>query len=70
MRDLIHALNPSHQIPGRHRIADNLLDESYNELQEEVVKELQRNVVGTLYSRSAPLFLTMVGSLPTGQNRS
>ena len=43
MRDLIHALNPSYQIPDRHRIADNLLDESYNELQEEVVKELQRS---------------------------
>ncbi|KAJ5144373.1 hypothetical protein N7476_004824 [Penicillium atrosanguineum] len=42
MRDLIHALSPTYQIPSRHRIADDLLDEAYNGLREEVLKELRR----------------------------
>jgi hypothetical protein len=39
IRDLIHALRPTYQIPNRHRIADDLLDEAYNELREEVFEE-------------------------------
>ncbi|KAJ5191061.1 uncharacterized protein N7498_010046 [Penicillium cinerascens] len=42
MQDLIHALSPIYQIPSRHRIADDLLDEAYNGLREEVLKELRR----------------------------
>lgn len=42
MRDLIHALSPTYQIPSRQRIADDLLDEAYNETREEVLKELRK----------------------------
>lgn len=42
MRDLIYALSPTYQIPSRHRIADDLLDEAYHGLQQEVLKELRR----------------------------
>jgi hypothetical protein len=42
MRDLIHALSPTYQILSRHRIADDLLDEAYNGLREEVLKVLRR----------------------------
>lgn len=41
-QDLISALNSTYQIPSRQRIADDLLDEAYNELREEVIKELRR----------------------------
>lgn len=43
IRDLIYALNPLYQIPSRHRIADDLLKESYNGLHREVLKELRRS---------------------------
>lgn len=42
MRDLIHALSPTYQIRHRHRIADDLLDEAYTRVREEVLKELRR----------------------------
>lgn len=42
MRDLTYALSPTYQIPSRHRIADDLLDEAYNGLREEVLKELRK----------------------------
>jgi hypothetical protein len=42
MRELIHALSPTYQIPSRQRVADDLLDEAYNELLEKVIKELRR----------------------------
>ena len=41
MRELIHVLSPTYQVPSRHRIADDLLDESYNELREEVLKSYE-----------------------------
>lgn len=42
MQELIQVLSPTYQIPSRQRIADELLDEAYNELWEEVLKELRR----------------------------
>jgi hypothetical protein len=65
MRDLISALNSTYQIPSRQRIAGDLLDEAYNELREEVIKELRRTkflnvtVDETTNIRAQPVIVTV-----------